>query len=492
SSWTGCLLTGEAFRVAFLRDKYGTDDERYKNAHARADEVIGGLRILTLVSGQPGFLARGIALGHGISYEERGGTDTRDLWKQGVGEFSKYRYRGGPSHHNYDQVFRGLGIYYFIAADEEQKEKIKEIVTDMSNWAHLRKNMRVMHDDGERESTVLIGGWRAMAGTTEPSGGSLMATTGLKIAALITGNPEVAKLYEEWVDKLGYRDTERTKESIMGPSRGNYDDTDHLLPDLYLLNKIEDDPDLLKFYRKCMKDSWEVHKDEKQSWFNFLYASVLGEEYADMEGSLWHLRSFPTCRLFQPQMNSIREDIEFTTDDRGKEALEPLPVHERRMDNEYHWKGSPFALDGWLSRIVSIVEVSPHDPFVQFAADTSGGAYVSLDRGEMWAPMQGLPRVNDFLFSTDYPWIAFAASPSGIYRTMDGGESWSRVAGYSTDRLDLDPKNSQSVYAVGPDGIYKSVDLGEKAMGTVWRDLSGSGYPEEAVFEVVLNGDAEP
>ncbi|NIA15787.1 MAG: hypothetical protein GWP08_17110, partial [Nitrospiraceae bacterium] len=188
SSWTACLLTGEAFRVAFLRDSLGAGHPDFKEAYKRANEIIGGFRILTLVSGQPGFLARGIAFGHGVSYEERAGADTRDLWKQGKGEYQHLRYRGGPSHHNYDQVFRALGLYYFVAADDAQKDAIREIVRDMSNWAHLKNGMRVMHDDGKRESTVLIGGWRGMDGSEEPSGGSLMATTGLKIAHTITGN----------------------------------------------------------------------------------------------------------------------------------------------------------------------------------------------------------------------------------------------------------------------------------------------------------------
>lgn len=133
SSWTAALLTGEAFHVAFLRDSLGMDHPEYKAAYARANEIIQGFRILTLVSGQPGYLARGIALGHGISYEERWGTDTRDLWAQGTGEFKHLRYRGGPSHHNYDQVFRGLGTYYFVAADDAQKEAIRAIVSDMSD-----------------------------------------------------------------------------------------------------------------------------------------------------------------------------------------------------------------------------------------------------------------------------------------------------------------------------------------------------------------------
>jgi len=473
SSWTGCLLTSQAFRVAFLRKHHGEESTEYQEAYERANEIIHSIRILTLVSGQPGYLARGVALGHGISYEERAGAGTRDLWAQGAGELSHLRYRGGPSHHNYDQVFRGLGIYYFVAADDAQKEKIREIVADMSNWAHLKNNMVVMHADGERISTELIGGWRGLAGNDKPSGGSVMALTGLKIAYLVTGNEQAKVLYDTWVEKLGLRDPARNQESIMGPPRGNFDDTDHLLGDLYLLNIIEEDEELRAFYRKCVKDSWEAHQDEKMAWFNFVYGAVLGDEYADAEGSLWNLQTHPTCRVFQPQMNSIRTDIEFHMDNGSKEALHPLPVYERASDNEYEWKGSPYRLDGWTSRIASVLEISPHDRYVQFAADTSGYSYWSNTQGEIWHAMDGLPRVNDFLFSPDYPWLAFAATNAGIYRTLDGGHHWSLVFNQPIQQLEFSSQNTNTLYAVGSNGVYKSDDLGERDMGTHWRCISG-------------------
>jgi len=501
SSWTGCLLTSQAFRVAFLRNHYGGDSSEYREAYERANEIIHSIRILTLVSGQPGYLARGVALGHGISYEERAGVGTRDLWAQGAGELSHLRYRGGPSHHNYDQVFRGLGIYYFVAADTAQKEKIKEIVTDMSNWAHLKDNnplapfgkgdnMVVMHADGERISTELIGGWRGMAGNDKPSGGSVMALTGLKISYLITGNEQVKALYDTWVDRLGLRDSARNQESIMGPPRGNYDDTDHLLGDLYLLNIIEEDEELRTFYRKCVKDSWEAHQGEKMAWFNFVYHAVLGDEYGDVEGSLWNLQTHPTCRVFQPQMNSIRTDIEFHQNNGEKEALHPLPVYERASDNEYEWKGSPYRLDGWTSRIVSVLEISPHDPYVQFAADTSGSSYWSNTQGEIWHSMSGLPRVHDFLFSPDYPWLAFAATDGGIYRTLDGGNHWSLVFNQPIQQLEFSPHNTHILYAIGRNGVYRSNDLGERDMGTYWRCISGD-IPTNVnpVFAIDLSSD---
>ena len=477
SSWTGCLLTGEAFHVAFLRKKYGENSPEYKAASKRADEIISGIRKLTLVSGQPGYLARGFAMGHGVTYGEReyawGESGTGDLWHQGVGNLSYLRYRGGPSHHNYDQVFRGLGFYYFLAADKRQKENIREIVTDMSDWAHLKNNMVVMLEDGQRISTELIGGWRGLGGNTQPSGGSLLATTGLKIAYLITGNKRVKQLYDKWVDVLGYRKFKDSDQSIMGPPRGNYDDSDHLLADLYLLNLIEKDPDLLAFYHKCVKDSWKAHKDEKLAWFNFIYRAVLGDEYADPDGSIWNLQTFPTCRIFQPRMNSIRADIEFYAHDGKKEALHPLPVYERPSDNEYEWKGNPFRLDGWLSRIVTILEISPLDPYVQVAADESGWAYYSNTKGEVWRQMKDLTGVHDLLFSPNYPPMIFAATDNGVYRTFDGGVSWSKSFDHPVKSLCFDPEDTHVLYAVAADGIYKSSDFGRKEMGAEWRLISG-------------------
>jgi photosystem II stability/assembly factor-like uncharacterized protein len=325
---------------------------------------------------------------------------------------------------------------------------------------------------------VLIGGWRGLGGADRPSGGSLMATTGLKIAALITGSEKTAELYNKWVEKLRYREFRNSETSIMGQARGNWDDTDHLLGDLYLLNLIEEDEELLAFYRKCVRDSWEVHKDDKQAWYNFVYQTVLGDEYGDPEGSIWNLQTHPTCRLLQPQMNSIRTDIDFYTKNGRREALDPLPVYERRSDNEYEWKVGPYALDGWLSRIVTIVEVSPHDPHVQLAVDKSGSAYWSNTKGEIWHSVDDLSGVRDVVLSPDYPWLAFAATDEGVYRTSDGGQTWRRTSETPVRQLHFGIENTHILYAVGPDGVYKSSDFGERAMGTQWRLISGITPPD--------------
>ncbi|MDA0747835.1 MAG: hypothetical protein O2954_15035, partial [bacterium] len=271
-------------------------------------------------------------------------------------------------------------------------------------------------------------------------------------------------------------------------SRGNYDDTDHLLGDLYLLNLLEEDEVLRTFYRKCVEDSWQVHRDEKMAWFNFVYGVVLGEEYGDLEGSRWNLQMHPTCRILQPQMNSLRTDLEFFEGAERREALHPLPVHERASDNEYEWKGSPFRLDGWTSRIVALMEVSPHDPYVQVATDAAGQMYWSNTQGETWHAVEGVEGVRDVLFSPDYPWMVFAATDTGVYRTMDGGVRWENVFSKRVQEVRFRVENTQVLYAVGPEGVYRSEDLGEWDLGTVWQKVNGDG-PSGAVFAVDVGGE---
>ncbi|MCG8521500.1 MAG: hypothetical protein MI744_04750, partial [Pseudomonadales bacterium] len=278
----------------------------------------------------------------------------------------------------------------------------------------------------------------------------------------------------KWVDVLQYRDFKDSEESFMGDERVNYDDTDHLLPDLYLLNIIEEDPDLLAFYRKRVKDSWAVHKNDKQAWFNYIYQAVLGDEYGDKEGSIWNLQTFPTNRILQPQMNSIRDDIEFITVNGRKQALHPLPVYARPSDNEYEWKASPYALDGWHSRIVKKLEVLPYDNHVQFAIEANGSMYRSLTKGETWQIIDGISGANDVILFPNHRWLVIVATNKGIYRSLNCGDTWEKCADLVIDQFYQDPKNSNKFYGISGEGIFVSNDFGEWAAGENWNLISGT------------------
>jgi hypothetical protein len=55
-------------------------------------------------------------------------------WHQGTGELANYRWRGSPSHHNYDDVIHGYGAYYDLAADDAQKEFIRRDVHNLMSY----------------------------------------------------------------------------------------------------------------------------------------------------------------------------------------------------------------------------------------------------------------------------------------------------------------------------------------------------------------------
>jgi len=246
--------------------------------------------------------------------------------------------------------------------------------------------MRVMHTDGVRESTVLIGGWRAMEGDKEPSGGSLMATTGLKIAALITGNKEVEALYDHWVDKLGYRDPKRTAKSIMGPKRGNYDDTDHLLPDLYLLNLIEDETKPGRLFRSVEIDLRGARKP-------FLSVS-------DDGGKSW-----------RPILKQLTELIQWAS---GTGETANLTRDEMRQLLAYA-----------SSYPIRDVRVDSKDPQRWYGLMDSGVA-VTEDEGENWIVSNlglDIPSVQS-LWKPRETNDLYVGTPAGLYVSRDGAKTW--------------------------------------------------------------------
>ncbi len=170
---------------------------------------------------------------------------------------------------------------------------------------------------------------------------------------------------------------------------------------------------------------------------------------------------------------------------------------------------------------IGAIAVAPSDPNVIYVGSgeadmrsdiTYGnGVYKSTDGGRTWTHigLEDTRQIGRILIDARDPDVAFVAalghayaanSERGVFRTTDGGKTWSRVLYKDDDTgaidLAFDPQDSRVIYAAlwqtrrppwnvyppsnGPgSGLYKSTDG-----GSTWQHLQGSGLPSQALGRI--------
>ncbi|MGW8266082.1 MAG: VPS10 domain-containing protein, partial [Longimicrobiales bacterium] len=169
------------------------------------------------------------------------------------------------------------------------------------------------------------------------------------------------------------------------------------------------------------------------------------------------------------------------------------------------------------SRHVGRILIHPNDPDVVFVAamgslwgpNPERGLYKTTDGGSNWAKVLGPseytgvvevvmdPRNPDILFAATFQrerrqWSMLGGGPeSGLFRSTDGGETWSRVeGGFATGNLGrigitYCPGSPEILFAsaVGPDGgIFRSADG-----GATWERRNGAIQSHWYYGEVVCD-----
>ena len=140
-------------------------------------------------------------------------------------------------------------------------------------------------------------------------------------------------------------------------------------------------------------------------------------------------------------------------------------------------------------RIVDI-DVNERNPYVIYAASSTGGVWKSTTNGVTWQPVfenEGTHSVGDIAVhpvDTGVVWVGTGERASrqssswgdGVYKSTDGGRTWRNMGlrdSHHIGRIALDPANSGTVFVAamghlwGPNderGLYKSTDG-----GLTWR-----------------------
>jgi photosystem II stability/assembly factor-like uncharacterized protein len=154
-----------------------------------------------------------------------------------------------------------------------------------------------------------------------------------------------------------------------------------------------------------------------------------------------------------------------------------------RVFKSTDWGGSwSPASRGLTSRDVSTLAIDPQTPTILYAG-TGGGLYKSTDGGDSWTWLDwypgdagfALPYITSIAVDPRNPIIVYLGTSNhyGVFKSTDGGASWTAVNDGLVDRygnppwiLDIviDPQRSSTLYVrtgyATREGVYKSTDGG--------------------------------
>jgi len=130
--------------------------------------------------------------------------------------------------------------------------------------------------------------------------------------------------------------------------------------------------------------------------------------------------------------------------------------------------------DDVLSGYIYSTAVEPDPPYKLYACSgwpywsyAFTGIHTSTDGGKTWQ-YRGLEGVNitSLAIDPDNPKQLFAGGDDGLYRSQNGGVSWSQlnlgISGPEVDCLAIDPRNSHILYAgIRNRGVYRSTNSGD-------------------------------
>lgn len=108
---------------------------------------------------------------------------------------------------------------------------------------------------------------------------------------------------------------------------------------------------------------------------------------------------------------------------------------------------------------VNAVTIDPNNINIVYLGAT--GNFKSTDAGASWITMSGIAgTVKKFLVQPSNSNIIFAASTSGIYRSVNAGTNWTQVNNTNAEDIEFKPGDPNIMYASGSSAIVRSVNNG--------------------------------
>jgi photosystem II stability/assembly factor-like uncharacterized protein len=156
----------------------------------------------------------------------------------------------------------------------------------------------------------------------------------------------------------------------------------------------------------------------------------------------------------------------------------------RSSDDAQSWA----RIEGSLPEPVHDLAADPHLPNRLWAVTNLSHLYFSSNGGRSWTKrtIAGIAGLNDLVISPAGDWLYANSSPQGLLRSSDLGTSWRPTQGipktaYVYD-FAFDPGAPSTLYAAATDGLYRSLDK-----GATWQRIAAAVF-SGAVAQVEVQG----
>ncbi len=379
--WTSMYGAGECFAYAATKDP---------KAKERAKKAFEALRFLQKVtqgcehSPPKGYFARTIRPidwpdpNKGRIEGDRAAQKRDKLWKVYEPRWpksadGKWYWKSDTSSDELDGHYFFYPLYYDFCADtDEERERVREVVRDISDH-FLTHGFNLVDFDGKPTR------W----GVYSPEGlnhdpywwqerglKSLSLLSYMTVAAHVTGDSKYLKAARELIDVHAFAHNAMHAKLQHGPGSGNQSDDEMAFMSYYGLLRCSKDEALKRLIHYSFFNYWVNEQPEMNPFFNFAYAGVnmdAGSQSAFGRFSLkpwagWHedamatLYGFPLDRLNWGRQNGHRLDIvglqrirsvDIDQPDRRRERGyrvngKVIPVENRFFN---HWNTDPWQLN---------------------------------------------------------------------------------------------------------------------------------------------------
>lgn len=138
--------------------------------------------------------------------------------------------------------------------------------------------------------------------------------------------------------------------------------------------------------------------------------------------------------------------------------------------------------DSWSQAGIEIADrgiqslvIDPTMPSTLYAGTYGGEVFKSINGGDNWKLVNsGITGTSMFslVIDPDNPSTVYAGATDGLFRTVNGGESWDFIGLEVVLTVAIDPVIPNTIYAGALDGFYRSSDDGEN-----WTQIN-EGLPE--------------